>query len=248
MHARSFGAFLLLSLVDQNSLWACCCCAFLSPAAPSLGSSNSRTRNKSTHLHVVLPTDYQDQGNELIYKAARLCGADDIEIEWKPGRIICTVSGDSVYLAAPLDENDLEQILLDEDEDVGDGEDELPSSLSKSSSGVDVTGLARAINAALDDDGGIGSRIAETHEIEVGTRGASDELLGDVMFQAYRGFDVIARHRDPKTQKIKTVEGRLVERDDLFTVINIKGRMKKLKNSNVISVKLPKAKKEKGAR
>ena len=86
------------------------------------------------------------------------------------------------------------------------------------------------------------------------TRGVLSDLNGifieEIEFptRLKEGFDVIVQHKDPKTQKIKTVEGRLFARDDLFTVINIKGRMKKLKNSNVISVKLPKAKKEKGAR
>ncbi len=110
---------------------------------------------------------------------------------------------------------------------------------------VDLALLARAINAALDDDG-IGLAIAESHEIEVTTPGAQDELTGDVMFQAYRGFEVICQQVDPKTQKVKTIEGRLVERNSEFTILNIKGRTKKMRNGTVLSVKLPKAKKEKG--
>ena len=111
---------------------------------------------------------------------------------------------------------------------------------------VDVATIARAINVALDDDG-VGLAIAEAHEIEVTTKGASDELTG-IMWESYRGFDVICQYKDPKTDKIKTMEGRLVERNEEFTVININGRMKHLKNGNVVSCKLPKAKKEKGAR
>jgi ribosome maturation factor RimP len=113
--------------------------------------------------------------------------------------------------------------------------------------GVDLTQLARSINAGLDDgEDGIGYAIAETHEIEVTTPGASDELTGDIMFRAYKGFDVICQQRDNKTKKIKTVEGRLVERNEEFIIINIKGRIKKMKNDTVVSVRLPKAKKEKG--
>ncbi len=111
--------------------------------------------------------------------------------------------------------------------------------------GIDVTVLARAINAAL-DDGGVGFAIAETHEIEVTTPGASEELQGAVMFNAYRGFDVICQQEDTKTKKVKQIEGRLVERNTEFTIVNVKGRIKKMKNSTVLSVKLPKAKKEKG--
>mmetsp|Transcript_28812 Transcript_28812/g.54164 ORF Transcript_28812/g.54164 Transcript_28812/m.54164 type:complete len:130 (-) Transcript_28812:288-677(-) len=121
------------------------------------------------------------------------------------------------------------------------------STISETTNGVvDVTQLAKAINAALDDNE-IGLLIAETHEIEVTTPGASNELVGDIMFQAYKGFEVQCQFQDPKKKTNKTIEGRLVERNDEFTVINIKGRMKKINNDMVVSVKLPKAKKEKGA-
>jgi hypothetical protein len=68
------------------------------------------------------------------------------------------------------------------------------------------------------------------------------------MFEAYRGFPVMLTYRDAKTNKTKTVEGKLVERTDEYTQINVKGRMRKFKNQVVESVKLPKAKKEKGVR
>jgi hypothetical protein len=70
--------------------------------------------------------------------------------------------------------------------------------------GVDVVELARAINAALDNDS-VGLIIAEKHEIEVTTPGAPDELSG-IMWQVYQGFDVICQHQDPKTKNIKTLE------------------------------------------
>jgi len=168
--------------------------------------------------------------------AASICGAskDQIDIEWKGGRIVVTVSGDA-YVSDP-------RPLMDDEEEEEDVEEEpIPEGA------VDVTTLARAINTALDDDG-VGLAIAEAHEIEVTTPGASDEIQGARMWEAFKGFDVIAQHKDPKKQKVKTIEGRLVERNDEFTILNIKGRMKKLKNQDVVSVKLPKAKKEKGVR
>ena len=62
-----------------------------------------------------------------------------------------------------------------------------------------------------------------------------------------KGFDVICRYEDPKAKKgAKEIQGRLVERNDQVTIINMKGRMKKIKNDLVVFVKLPKAKKEKG--
>lgn len=125
--------------------------------------------------------------------------------------------------------------------------DTTPNTEGMQPRGVDVAALARAINAAL-DDGGVGLAIAEEHEIEVTTPGASDELQGPVMFKAYKGFDVLVTFMDPKKKVAKTIEGKLHDRTSEFTIINIKGRMKKLKNQMLVSVKLPKALKEKGAR
>ena len=199
----------------------------------------------SLALH-ALPEGYQEYGNERIYSAAALCGAskEQISIVWKGDRIVVTVSGD-VYVSNPLpfdEEQDDEE--YDEHEEGVEYEECEEEPIPEGA--VDVATFARAINSALDDDG-VGVAIAEAHEIEVTTPGASDELSG-VMWEAYKGFPVIAQHKDPKTEKIKTVEGKLVERNDEFTILNIKGRMKKLKNQDVLSVKLPKAKKEKGVR
>ena len=74
--------------------------------------------------------------------------------------------------------------------------DEADSDESASSrrSGVDETVLAKAVNQALDDDG-VGLAIPEVHEIEVTTPGASDELSG-IMWESYRGFEVICQHID----------------------------------------------------
>lgn len=191
-------------------------------------------------LFAALPNGYQEYGNERIHAAAALCGAspDDISIEWKGGRIVVTVSGNA-FLSSPLPSVPADDDEAVEDDDYYD-QDDIPEG------SVDVATLARAINSALDDDG-VGLAIAEAHEIEVTTKGASDELTG-IMWESYKGFDVICQYKDPKNDKVKAMEGRLVERNEEFTVINIKGRMKKLKNNNVVSCKLPKAKKEKGAR
>lgn len=174
-------------------------------------------------LNALLPENYQDVGNELIYEAGKGCGTseDQLSVVWKGGKVTVTVAGDA-FLSVPDDESNSHE------------------------SGVDVVVLARAINAALDENE-IGTRIAETHEIEVTTPGASDELTG-VMWDVYRGFDVVAKFIDPKKQVEKTIEGRLHERTEDITIINIKGRMKKIKNGNLLSVMLPKAKTEKGSK
>lgn len=119
-------------------------------------------------------------------------------------------------------------------------------SKEEASAGIDLVVFARAINAAFNDNGGIGSAIAARFAVEVTTPGGTDTLTTPKMFLAYQGFDIITTHRDPKTKSVKIIEARLVERNSDFLVLNIKGRVKKLKRSDVLSVKLPKAKKEKG--
>lgn len=177
----------------------------------------------------ALPANFQEQGNEKIYEAAAFAGVkpDDLDIVWKPGKITVQVNSQA-YMSDPL-------------EDGEDGEEELNWS-EETFSGTDVTILARAINAAFDDQD-IGERIAETHEIEVTTPGASD-LLEGVMFESYKGFDVIVEFEDKKKGKLVKLEGRLVEKNGETLVVNLKGRMKKIKNEDLISVRLPKAKKE----
>jgi hypothetical protein len=221
-----------------------------------------------------LPQGYQEFGESAIRTAGASCGVekdDDLTIEWKAGKIIVTVHG-TVFVSNPDDVvEDAEEEEEADDDDDDDEEEEQSDIVSNIDDGdvddaeendegeaeptdtpppvgVDMTGLARAINAALDDVDGMGFAIAEVHEIVVTTPGATDELSGSVMFDAYRGFDVICQQMDTKTKKVRQVEGKLVERNDEFTTINIKGRFKKMKNSTVVSVKLPKAKFEKGVK
>lgn len=215
-------------------------------------SSFSSPGISPTVLFAALPEGYQEFGEHVIRKAGEQCGVEkeeDLTIEWKAGKIVVTVHG-QVYVSVEREEEaeDMEDDSVEDDllESTVLAENDSDEE-SKPPRGVDVTALARAINAALDDDG-IGLMIAEVHEIEVTTPGASEELRGPTMFEAYRGFDVICQQQDPKTQNTKTIEGRLVERNDEFTIVNVKGRMKKMKNESVLSVRLPKAKTEKGGR
>eukprot|EP00548_Thalassiothrix_antarctica_P001461 CAMPEP_0194151992 /NCGR_PEP_ID=MMETSP0152-20130528/50465_1 /TAXON_ID=1049557 /ORGANISM="Thalassiothrix antarctica, Strain L6-D1" /LENGTH=217 /DNA_ID=CAMNT_0038856181 /DNA_START=57 /DNA_END=710 /DNA_ORIENTATION=- len=190
-------------------------------------SSSIPTIRPSIFSLNVLPDNYEEEGNKIIFDAAEACGAsqDQISVEWLSGKIIVTIDG-NVFLA--------------------DGEDDdVPKGV------VDVTTLAKSINAAFkgeesDDESveaSIGSRIAESFAIEVSTPGAPDEISG-IMWEAYQGFDVIAEFLDVKKNETKIVEARLKERTEDTTIINIKGRMKEIKNEDIISVKLPKAMKE----
>jgi hypothetical protein len=209
-------------------------------------------------LAAVLPEGYQQMGNALIVGAAEACGVqpEQLEIAWKAGTIHVAVHASNVFLSDPREEADDDEESVEADDEVNtevaltDDNDvestSTPDEPTSTGQGIDMTVLARAINAALDDDG-VGLAIAEVHAIEVSTPGATDELSG-IMFEAYKGFDVLVKHMDPKKKSVKTIEGRLVERNEEFTVLNLKGRFKKLKNTQVVSVKLPKAKREKGAR
>jgi ribosome maturation factor RimP len=247
---------------QQNSLSAA------ASATTTTTTTFTRSSSSTTSLWAVpLPAGYQEFGESVIRKAGADCGIendDDLTIEWKTGLIIVTVRAEAYASAPNIDIEEGEASLIseeddaedddddgeNEDEDEDDGEDSLEEEQEQPNSGVDVTKLGKAINSGLDDvDGdGVGFAIAQAHSIEVTTPGSSEELSGTTMFQAYKGFDVICQQMDTKTKKIRHIEGRLVERNDEFTIINIKGRMKKMKNDTVLSVRLPKAKKEKGVK
>lgn len=198
------------------------------------------------------------EGTDIIRKAAIEAGAqpDNIDVIWKADQIIVTISGDLVNLGGSsledLDEDEVAEELdmyfdadeLEAIEDELEGEEDDDDEPS-------ITGIARAINRALAElgEGSIGDIIAQTHSIEVTTPGASDVLQGDVMFEAYKGFEVIVETTETnKKGKKKVKEGLLVERTDEHTVINQKGRISKIKNEKVECVRLPKAKKEKGVK
>jgi len=157
------------------------------------------------------------------------------------------------------------------------------TSTSSDDSPIDLTlQIARTINELLAADGedSPAFKIAKLHEIEVSTPPFDNVLRGRLMFENYKGFDVMVEHwEEPKKKKLKKkkskaqkdntptndsiekeeevakpkltiTEGKLVERDyeKEVTLINVKGRIKKIKNDKIESVCLPKAKREKGAK
>lgn len=121
-------------------------------------------------------------------------------------------------------------------------------------------------------------RIAKLHEIEVATPVFDGVLRGGVMFESYKGFDVTVEHwEDPKKKKqkkgkaqkaegnievgaekeepapepkLKVTEGKLVGKDyeKDVTLINVRGRVVRIPNDRIVSVRLPEAKREKGVR
>jgi hypothetical protein len=199
---------------------------------------------------------WKAEGERIIMEAATKVGAlpEQVDIQWKPGRIIVTLSGE-VKLNA-IDEDEGVEIEYDGDIDqneISSFEEEFDlgnDDLSEDEGSSNIVTIARAINFALGEEGedSIGYSIAEHHEIEVTTPGNSEELQG-IMFESYKGFDVIVEELDKKDiGKIKILECKFVERTDDKTIVNVKGRLRKIKNEFVKSIRLPKAKKEKGVR
>ena len=239
-------------------------------------SYKDNDNNDNIIIDTNLPKDesiWKKEGENIIINAALKASnghlkEDDINIQWKSGRIIITIKN-AILKAVGSSEDDNVEVEYDDDDDSGSGfyladveedddddddEDQHEDEDTQQSSDdqqVDVVTIARAINFAFGEEGegSLGYNIAVHHEIEVTTPGASDELEG-IMFESYKGFNVIVETIDPKNKdkKVKIVEGNLVERNDQFTVLNCKGRRRNLKNANVLSVKLPKAKKEKGVK
>jgi len=227
------------------------------------------TACSSTRLFEALPEGYREFGENAILQAAQRCGmnfdeenGNRLDIQWKAGTIFVTVHGEVSLREISSDDedndaNNVEETDEEESMPFGDADDEeevmdddSEDEKEEIEEEFSLTLLARTINKILDDDG-VGLRIAEAHSIEVTTPGVDDLLVpGTPQFEAFMGFEVIVEHLDPKKKnsKVKIIEGRLYERNDEFTIINIKGRMKKMKNETVLSVRLPKAKKEKGGR
>jgi len=175
--------------------------------------------------------------------------------------------------------------VQDIDEDEEEFLQTIESTSTSSDSPIDLTlQIARTINELLAADGedSPAFKIAKLHEIEVSTPPFDNVLRGRLMFENYKGFDVMIEHfEEPKKKKKKKkskafkdstptndasdssieqeevakpkltiTEGKLVERDyeKEVTLINVKGRIKKIKNDKIESVCLPKAKREKGAK
>jgi hypothetical protein len=223
------------------------------------GTSNSSEDDYNTSISVStdLPEDeslWKTEGERIIQEAAVKCGAnkENVSIRWVPGKIIVTLSGETYLQAKEEDEMVASYIEYDDEteQQLDDFEDFDQEIEVTPIGGIDVVSVAKAINMALGEkgEGSLAYNIAFHHEIEVTTPGASDELKG-IMFESYKGFDVLVESMDPKVKdKVIIVEGKLVERNEEHTIINVKGRVRKFSNELVQSVKLPKAKREKGVK
>lgn len=217
---------------------------------------------------------WREEGDAIIRAAAIEAGADGnmLKLDWGPGYLTVTVGGEACLSTTPVEgeeedeegieyddedddivmqdeEEEVDDEEYDEDDEVDDDSDEGEEEKEEKPTGPDIAAIARAINKALDgEEGTIGWTIATTHSIDVTTPGVLDELSGlpPKIIESYKGFDVIVEAFDKKKDKNVIFEGKLVDRVDNVTTINLKGRKKKLKNELISSIRLPKAKREKG--
>mmetsp|Transcript_41836 Transcript_41836/g.75359 ORF Transcript_41836/g.75359 Transcript_41836/m.75359 type:complete len:353 (+) Transcript_41836:86-1144(+) len=250
----------------------------------------------------------QSIGNKIIMQAALQCGATEpmLNVEWKADSIVVTVDvhGDENYEVESILENE-DDVLIGEnleemidlefieeedenimyDDDINDDDieeefneedfEEIPSD------GISLPLIARTINELLAQDGedSLAFSIAKLHEISVTTPEWDNVLRGKLMFETYKGFDVLVEHWEkpkklkkkknskatkenvnddseeekdiaPPEPKLIVTEGKLAGRDyeKEVTMISVKGRVVKIKNDKIEGVRLPTAKREKGAK
>lgn len=175
---------------------------------------------------------------------------NSLEFQWKPQKLIVTVTN--------------EDVALEDDTD-----DESTTSCSMS-----LTGIARKIQKILavseDDDEEdpliqqyreklrsnvsppLLEQLDDVYTIEVTTPGASNMLTTDRMYQAYRGFDVSVVYWDESKEVESTIPScRLLERTDTHLIVQRhdgkknNSRRLKIPREHVRACQLPKAKTEK---
>lgn len=89
--------------------------------------------------------------------------------------------------------------------------------------------LAEAIDA--------GDLLTGAYVLEISSPGIGEDLHSDRDFRSFRGFPVAVLHRNPTGAEQRS-EGLLLERDDEAVQLNMRGRPKRIKRTDVISVRL----------
>ena len=229
------------------------------------------TSKDANYEEEVMAFDDYDEDDDALLDSLELNGELDDLIEYEDDNIM--YDDGMGYDVQDIDEDEEEYYQTIEDSTTtqqGDG------------TTIDLTLIARTINDLLAADGedSPSFRIAKLHEIEVTTPPFDNVLRGRVMFENYKGFDVIVEHYEepkkkkkkvkPKSQKndlggedndsdedkvveqpkLTITEGKLIGRDyeKEVTMVNVKGRVVKIKNDMIESVSLPKPKREKGVK
>lgn len=181
---------------------------------------------------------------QLIKQAVATAGVspNQVNIQIKGQRIIVTVKGKAI-ISADFDVQDQYLLEFSEQEIVTQNENnEQPfENTNSSTEEIDIYSVSRSINEAIRDSGELGEYISNNFEIEVTTPGVTDFLPEDFI-NSYKGFDVLVDTCDKLTGKKQTIQGILVERSEEVTILNMKGKTRKLKNNEIECTRLPKPK------
>jgi ribosome maturation factor RimP len=213
------------------------------------------TQNRVSHrASLRLPLSNSGQADYLLFsnfstekiikQAAAAAGASpkQIDIQIKGQRITVTVKGKAT-ISADCDVQDQYLLEFSEEEKVVQNEtnENTYENTSLETEEIDIYSVTRSINEALRHSGELGEYISNNFEIEVTTPGVS-EILPEGYINSYKGFDILVDTCDKVSGKKQTIQGILVERSEEMTILNIKGRTRKLKNTEIEYTRLPKPK------
>lgn len=84
-------------------------------------------------------------------------------------------------------------------------------------------------------------RVLERHEVVLTSPGAVDVLETQGQFDDHRGWDILVETQDPWDSN-RTLRGKLVDRNSMDIILNVKGRMVTIPQNFVRCVRLPAAK------
>jgi ribosome maturation factor RimP len=84
-------------------------------------------------------------------------------------------------------------------------------------------------------------RVLDRHEVILTSPGAADVLETQSQFDDHRGWDILIETQDPWDSN-RTLRGKLVDRNSMDIILNVKGRMVTVPQNFVRCVRLPAAK------
>lgn len=84
-------------------------------------------------------------------------------------------------------------------------------------------------------------RVLDRHEVVLTSPGAPDVLETQKQFDMHRGYDIVVETQDPWDSN-RTLRGKLLDRNSMDVLINVKGRMVTIPHNFIRCVRLPAAK------
>ena len=97
----------------------------------------------------------------------------------------------------------------------------------------DCAAFSGALGEAMEAE----ALLSEAYVLEISSPGLSDALVEDRDFHSFRGFPIEVRFRDSDGTE-STRAGLLLERDDAFLHLNVRGRRQRIPRQDVLAVSL----------